>query len=476
MAHSHQSQLLSKAAAASHLCGVAVAFFICFMGNGEATEAVRNSSKPFQCQIVANAIFPEIVLAQEDPSVSHDVPVVLGGISDITVEKAIDDSSQFVIRLLTDRGPSRKIETPRGKQRVFLNPSFVPTVLVLNISELFLDQKSSGPKQLDVEVQSKFSLQSPSGKVITGRSNGLEGDDSIANSSGEELLAPDVNGIDPEGCVLLADGTFWLCEEYRPSILCCEADGTVINRFIPKGVKLPSSDIQIVKNLPPHYTKRRANRGFESLAISPDESTIWALMQSPFDNEAAERSGNVRLLGCNPENGQPTSEYIYRLGDPAAADFLIGGVVPDDGKLCAMAAIGTKKLLILEQSDDGDAKMYRCELDEATNVLGDDKNLDGVRDLVQAGVKPIEKTLVADLASLLPLFASDITAGQWQPEVGEKVAGLKLEGLAVLDDKHVVIVNDNDFNVDGLFDENEVERRSCMWVLSLPQPLKFKSF
>ena len=108
--------------------------------------------------------------------------------------------------------------------------------------------------------------------------------------------------------------------------------------------------------------------------------------------------------------------------------LLIGGVVPDDGKLCAMAAIGPKKLLVLEQSDDGDAKMYCCELGEATNVLGDDKDLDGVRDLAQVGVEPVKKTLVADLASLLPSFASDITAGQWQPEVGEQVAGLKLEG------------------------------------------------
>ena len=476
MARSHQSQLLTKAAAALHSCGVVVVFFVCWLSKGEASEPTLKSQKLVQSQIVARAVFPEIVLAQEDPSVSEDVPVVLGGISDITVERAIDDSGQFVIRLLTDRGPSRKIETADGKQRVFLNPSFVPTVLVFGVSGCSLDGNRGESKKLKINLQSQFSLQSPSSKLITGRSNGLKGDDSIANPSGEELLAPDVNGIDPEGCALLADGTFWLCEEYRPSILCCEANGTVIKRFIPKGVKLPASDIQIVENLPPYYTKRRANRGFESLAVSPDESTIWALMQSPFDDEAAERSGNVRLLGCNPENGQPTSEYIYRLGDPAAADFLIGGVVPDDGKLCAMAAIGTKKLLVLEQSDDGDAKMYRCELDEATNVLGDDKNLDGVRDLVQAGVKPIKKTLVADLASLLPLFASDITAGQWQPQVGEKVAGLKLEGLAVLDDKHVVIVNDNDFNVDGLFDENEVERRSCMWVLSLPHPLKSKSF
>jgi hypothetical protein len=471
MAYSHQSQLLTKAAAALLSCSVVVVFFISWMGNGEAKEPLLKSAKSLQCQIVASAVFPEIILAQDDPSVAHDVPVVLGGISDITVEKAIDDSGQFVIRLLTDRGPSRKIETADGKQRVFLNPSFVPTVLVFGVSGCSLDESRGESKKLKINLQSQFSLQSPSGKVITGRSNGLEGDDSIANPSGEELLAPDVNGIDPEGCALFADGTFWLCEEYRPSILCCETDGTVTKRYIPEDVKLPSSDILIVENLPAHYAKRRANRGFESLALSPDESTIWALMQSPFDNEAAERSGNVRLLGCNSENGQPTSEYIYRLGDPAAADFRTGGVVPDDGKLCAMAAIGPKKLLILEQSDDGDAKMYRCELNEATNVLGDDKDLDGVRNLSRVGVTPVKKTLVADLANLLSSFASDITDGQWQPEPNVKVAGLKLEGLAVLDSKHIIVANDNDFNVDSTFDENEPERQSCVWIVSLPQPL-----
>ena len=471
MAHSHQSQVLSKAAAALHFCGVVVVFFISSTGNGEAEEPLLESGKSLQCQVVASGVFPEIILAQEDPSVSQDVPVVLGGISDVTIEKPLNDRGQFFIRVLTDRGPSRKIETADGKQRVFLNSAFVPTVLVFEISGCSLDESRGESKNLKINLQSQFSLQTPSGKVITGRSNGLEGDDSIANPSGEELLAPDVNGIDPEGCALLADGTFWLCEEYRPSLLCCEPEGTVTKRFIPEGVKLSSSDIQIVTNFPAYYANRRPNRGFESLAVSPDESTIWALMQSPFDNEAAERSGNVRLIGFDVKKEKPRCEYIYRLGDPAATDFVTGGVVPDDGKLCAMASIGPKKLLVLEQSDDGDAKIYRCELGEATNVLDDDQDLDGVRNLSQVGVAPVEKTLVADLASLLPSFASDITAGQWQPEVGEQVAGLKFEGLAILDSKHVIIVNDNDFNVDSFFDRNEVRRRSCMWVLSLPQSL-----
>ena len=471
MARSHQSQVFSKAATTLLSCSVVVVFFIVWLGNGEAAERVPDNVESLHCQIVASTVFPEIILAKDDPSVAHDIPVVLGGISDITVEKAIDDSGQFVIRLLTDRGPSRKIETADGKQRVFLNPSFAPTVLVFKISGCQLDTISGRPKNLNVELKSKFSLQSPAGKVITGRSNGLEGDDSIANPSGEELLAPDVNGIDPEGCVLFADGTFWLSEEYRPSLLCCNSNGTVRKRFIPEDVNLPASDVELGENLPAHYANRRANRGFESLALSPDESTIWTLMQSPFDDAAAERSGNVRLLGFDVKEERPTCEYIYRLGDPAATDFATGGVVPEDGKLCAMAAIGPKTLLVLEQSDDGDAKIYRCELGESTNTLGSYNGLDGVLNLAQVGVTPVKKTLVADLASLLPSFAADITAGQWQPEVGEQVAGLKLEGLAVLDSKHVIIVNDNDFNVDSLFDENEMRRRSCMWVLLLPQTL-----
>jgi hypothetical protein len=62
------------------------------MGNGEAEEPLLESGKSLQCQIVASTVFPEIILAKDDPSVAHDVPVGLGGISDVTVEKAIDDN------------------------------------------------------------------------------------------------------------------------------------------------------------------------------------------------------------------------------------------------------------------------------------------------------------------------------------------------------------------------------------------------
>ena len=471
MAHSHQSQVLSKAAAAQHFCSVVAAFLLTSFGNAVALETVRADEKTLDCKVVAKGTFPKIILAEDDPAIPECIPVVLGGISDLIVEKPLIENQPIVLRLLTDRGPTRKVDTAAGKQRVFLNPSFVPTVLVFSVSGYTLNDQIVEPKKLHAELKRKLSLKTVTGKSITGRTNGLEGDERIASPSGQEMLAPDPNGIDPEGCVLFGDGSFCLAEEYRPSLLFCDSEGIATKRLMPQGVALATDDMKIVKKLPRHYENRKANRGFESLAVSPNESTIWALMQSPFEDEQAQRAGNVRLLGIDSKKGTPVSEFIYCLGNSTTDRLSPKRVVPNDGKLCAMASISDTKLLILEQSDDGDAKLYSCELDGATNVLGDGRPLDGAQNLIDLDVTPVRKTLVADLANLLPSFASDITAGQWQPEPDEKVAGLKLEGLAVLDNKHIIISNDNDFNVDSRFDENEPERQSCVWVISLPQSL-----
>ena len=42
-------------------------------------------------------------------------------------------------------------------------------------------------------------------------------------------LAPDPGGVDPEALVRLADGTFWVGEEYGPSLLRVAADGRILD-------------------------------------------------------------------------------------------------------------------------------------------------------------------------------------------------------------------------------------------------------
>lgn len=70
------------------------------------------------------------------------------------------------------------------------------------------------------------------------------------------------------------------------------------------------------------------------------------------------------------------------------------------------------------------------------------------------------KRLVADLGPLLPRFRADAGLGADAP--------LKLEGLALLDERHVALVNDDDF---GIHARGAERPRSCLWVVRLARPV-----
>jgi hypothetical protein len=174
----------------------------------------------------------------------------------------------------------------------------------------------------------------------------------------------------------------------------------------------------------------------------------------------------VRLLAFDPRAGRPAAEHVYRLGDPAAEGYLTRGAAPDDGKLCAMAALDDTTLLVLEQDDGGLARLYVASLSDATDTLGWKPSgggaLEETADLEAAGITPVRKQLVADLGPLRKKMTK-------QADGGEKGGGpLKLEGLAVVDSRHVLIVNDNDFGVDG---SGSRPRASLLWMIELDRSL-----
>jgi len=327
---------------------------------------------------------------------------------------------------------------------------------------------------LDVNVRKKLVFQTTNGSPVTGRPNGVGNDEPILDPSGKREIPPDHNGVDSEGLARHKDGAIWVSEEYRPSLLRVSPGGEILARYIPEGVSLERADCAVHPVLPARYGMRKDNRGLEALSLSPDGSRLWSLFQSPLEyptEKVADKTGNIRLLVMDTQLGSPVGEYIYRAGDPRHPDFAADGASPEDVKICAMSAIDDSSMLVIEQSDEGDAKLYRCSFDGATNTLKTDKPFEPIGDLSTVSVVPLQKTLVADLVGLLPQFASDITGGVWQPKSGEKVAGLKLEGIAVIDAYRVAIVNDNDFNIDHIEDPSEPERRSCLWIVSLAKPL-----
>ena len=114
-------------------------------------------------------------------------------------------------------------------------------------------------------------------------------------------------------------------------------------------------------------------------------------------------------------------------------------------------------------------RLYRADPQGATDTLprtraSRGEPLETIGDLAAAGLEPLRKSLVADLGPLVPRLREDVFGPA--AEAGSK---LKLEGLAVLDDHRVLLVNDDDFGVHAR--SASVKPRSCLWVVRLPAPL-----
>ncbi|MEI6658885.1 MAG: esterase-like activity of phytase family protein [Planctomycetota bacterium] len=438
-----------------------------------AGDRDRRDGGDMRGDVVASCVIPRVMLAAprgEEPA------VMLGGISDLFVEPDADAGTPGRRRawLVTDRGPNGTTEIEGREHRTLASPSFAPRIL-----EARIDWDPRHPRQLAVELTGTLPLCDRAGEPVSGRPNGLENDPLIFDPQGRAAIAPDVDGVDTEGLVRTRAGGFWLAEEYRPSLLAADADGTLQRRFVPAGVALADAGTEVVDSLPAVYSQRRDNRGFEALAISPDETRIFALMQSPLDGTdpaVARKLGNVRLVAFDPARGQPVGEYVYRLGDPGQKGYRKGKATPDDGKLCAMAALGPSSLLVLEQAGGGVARLYLADLSVATNTLdrtvaGDEPPAEMLRDLDKADITPVAKTLLADLAPILDTMrAGTANLGTDRRDEAER-GPLKLEGLAVADEQHVFLVNDDDFGIHEDADDDPPPR-TCLWVVRLPSAMR----
>jgi hypothetical protein len=422
------------------------------------------------------------------PEAELSAGVTLGGLSDLALAPDSPGGKRLRLWSLTDRGPNGTVKTGSQKLRTLLAPEFVPALVLIECGE-------------KATVERILPLAGRSGKPLSGKPNAIGRDEPVLTADGATPIEADPNGIDSEALVPMADGTFWVAEEYRPSLLHLDADGRLIARYVPEGHALAGADGEIKAVLPAAYGLRRDNRGFEGLALAADGSRLWAILQSPLDGadeEAAKRAkktGNVRLLAFDPAAGRPVAEHVYRLGDPADPDYLSRGAPPKDGKLCAIAPAGADRLLVLEQDDTGLARLYLADPAAATDTLGwrptgkgegagsgkesgPGSLIDTVRDLGAAGVAPVKKTLVADLTAARRQMWAEAMAGMDGKSFGgkrqqaaasdsEAEGLLKLEGLAVLDDRRIALVNDNDFSVH----DPARPQRTCIWIVELAEPL-----
>jgi hypothetical protein len=387
--------------------------------------------------------------------------IPLGGFSGLAFEGIDPVTGRYKFAAHTDRGPNAE---PTGILRPFLLPQFTPEVVRFELD------RATG----QLTLTQRLPLKDSNGNPLTGLPNtslSTNANQAYNDEVPVDLLANvlplDPLGADLEGIVFLPDGSFWMCDEYRPALYHFDATGKLIRRVVPVGTAAAAGQPAGTfgeEHLPAVLAQRRQNRGFEGIAL--DGGRIYAFVQSPLRNPVNASNGalngnrNVRLVEFNPTNNA-TRQFIYVMdnlnlggGDNSRAD-----------KIGDAQSLGNGEFLVVERDDDKvstdatatiEKKIYQFNLTgataltaaQSTNGIGSTgKTVDQltVAEMVANGIRPVEKQLFADLN----------VAGYNQTE--------KVEGLAVIDPYTIAVVNDNDFGVaqitinpDGTFTRNYV--------------------
>lgn len=309
-----------------------------------------------------------------------------------------------------------------------------------------------GPALTELKVESDrvtilrtLPLRTPAGEPLSGLpppySLAEEYEPAIALDG--TLLAPDPSGADTEGVAAAPDGSFWIGEEYGPSLLRVAPDGTVGARLVPEGCAAWFADAAypIRDSLPAITARRRLNRGFEALALSDDGATLYFAFQSPLahpDVAAHRRARHVRLWLLDTATERVTAQYLYPLDSPRsfARDQAAGDFDRADIKVSELAVLGRNLLLVLERGART-TKLYVVDL-EAGAAL-DPRHLD-------PGTRPTIEQLSGAGDLDLPVLAKTLIFSTDDfPEISAD-----LEGMVQLSPRQLLLVNDNDFGIEGV--------------------------
>ena len=406
----------------------------------EMTTVMNRSSLPnIAIKDAMNRVWPGLV--------TDDRNLRLGGIFSGIYHVFGEPDNEFWAT--ADRGPNGQVRVGNETRRTFPIPEYSPVIYKIQTADN------------NISITQEIPIKTRSGKPVTGLSN-TSNDEIPYTFDGQTRLEFNPNGLDLEGLTRLPDGTFWLCEEYSPSVIHVDRNGTTVQRLVPAGLSL-DADTEVKGTLPAIYGRRRQNRGFEALTTNKDGSKLFIGLQSPleFPTRAIGRASRMtRILVVDPRSQLPTAEYVYVL-DPATE---YGETDPGEMKLGDLDFINPTTLLMVERTDKI-AKIYQIDLSQATNILGtkwsDPQNTQNSLEaltpeqLSSNGITPVGKSMVTDLSKI--------------PAMMEKI-----EGLTILNDRAIAVGNDNDFGFSSFDSQGRAVNNdlpTTLLTLRLPKPL-----
>jgi len=374
--------------------------------------------KPFEPPASAALHHPEILGESKSVQIRH------GGFGSAIARVPGEDDQMY---LLTDRGPN--FNTATKGQKGFPVPDYTPTIGRFRVT---ID---------GLELLEAIRLKDPDGNLISGLPNpagmGATGETAV-NVDGLPLVANDPYGLDSEGLVALADGTFWISDEYGPHMVHFDRDGRELERINPFGTGTGG------RSLPKVFATRRANRGMEGLAITNDGRWLVGIMQSTMYNPKKDtktlksKSPITRILFFNIASGA-TRQYVYIQEAPGLSNSEILAIPGYPDQFLVIERDG--RFLKHPDKPAKYKRVYRIDISGATDIsdpadsetgkLVKGKTIEQLYAegaLAAAGIAPVTKSLLIDLLE-------------------RDYPHEKAEGLAIFNATTLIVGNDDDFGV-----------------------------
>lgn len=338
-----------------------------------------------------------------------------------------------------------------------------------------------------------FLLRDETGQLFTGRDprtgvvvrNGIAYPTPPAGDPGAGKIT-----LDPEAVTFLADGSFYVGDEYAAGIYYFDATGRQIGAIQANPDLLPRVNGAVNFNgtndspLVAGSTGRRSNQGMEGISVSPDGTRLFAVLQSATlqDNptNVAVRRNNTRVLvydiTASRTPGAPVAEYVLQL--PVFNNSATGnGAATATAAQSEVLALNNTQFLVLSRDGNGRGSngnanaiafksVLLVDVTGATNIAGTPYSTgttpisttaaaNGSGALV-AGVTPVQQVELVNMLNTTQLSKFGIntkTNPSTQFTLSEKWEAMGLAPVleeSAPQDFFLFIGNDNDFVSDDI--------------------------
>lgn len=292
---------------------------------------------------------------------------------------------------------------------------------ILTLYRIRPDFRTHGGGSGTIAIESAIRLRDPLGQApfrLTAEADSLpRGDDQVpVDPSMHQYALLSGADFDPESLQRVADGSFWIGDEFGPWLLHFDVVGRLLEAPVPlPGVSGPDNPLDIA------YPRLAARSGgFEGLALDPERNLLFPMLEKPLEDG----STFLNIYTFDPRDGRfldrPAMHYPLDQGGRAAG---------------AIQSLGGGSFLVVERDDNqGEAAMTK----RIYRVTEGRVNEDGW----------LIKDLVVDLLNIHDpwgLGAAGEAIGAGSVSGRFSFPYLTIESLVILGPDTLGVVNDNNY-------------------------------